>query len=113
MSLLRQCMATLLTESAHDALAVLDKNSQAARDLSALDVETALKEDVEKICGAISFGEAGKVISLAAQLKARVGDRQRVKDQIKKIASDVIERIERSSGNLKIPASCRDMLFKL
>ena len=107
-------MASFLTEKAHQGLGKLDKNSPMARELSGLDIENVLKEDVRVICESLSLGEITTLMSLGTQLKLAGGkDREAVKDKIKKIGRDVIGRIEKQSVNLQTPSSCLDLLFDL
>lgn len=110
---LRRQIAGFLTEAARAGIKHLDKNSAAARELSALDIDAVLKEDIDKICSVMSFFEITKIISLVTQIKVGHQDRDRLKEEIKQIARKLMERVEKERGSLRIPLSCRDVLFEL
>lgn len=110
---LRKHLACLLAEAARDGIKGLDKDSIQARELRALDVDAALKEDINRICAAITFSELASIISLTAQLKSECGDEKRLKEEMKKIARKLMQRAESKGGSLNIPPSCRDLLFEL
>ena len=84
-----------------------------ARQLSSLDIENVLREDVRLICETLSLGEITTILSLGTQLKLGGKDTETVKDKIKKIGRDVIDRIEKQSIHLQTPSSCLDLLFDL
>jgi len=110
---LRRQLACVLTEAARTGLKSLDKETTAYRELSGLDIETVLKEDINKICAVMTFSEMTRIIALAAQLNSGRQDNPPVKEEMKEIARKVVERVERELGGLKTPASCRTLLFKL
>ena len=114
MNPLRQKMALFLTDAARKGLKSLDPKSQCAKILRKSDFENILREDVNRICEATSFIEITKTISLTAQLqRASEEKRKAIKDELKKIAEDVVKRIEKKSGKLKMPKPCRHLLLNL
>ena len=110
---LRYQLAKILKDAAHEAILHIDKNSAMARDFKKIDVEKCLDEDIQKICENISFMEITRFLTLAMQLKSQEGKKERIKEDLKKIARDVMDRVKRNSGGLQIPESCREILFKL
>jgi hypothetical protein len=106
-------IAAFLNKAARDGISKLDKDSPLARELGRLDLDTVLKEDIDQICQAVTFAEALKIMSLGAAAKMGSGDTERIKADIKKMAKVIEERIEKKDGRLRIPPSCRDLLFNL
>ncbi|MBF0521944.1 MAG: hypothetical protein HQL24_02690 [Candidatus Omnitrophica bacterium] len=112
MNPLRAQLATVLISSAYKGIEHLDKNSPLVRELKGLDVDKILKEDIQKICNEVSFSEMTRILALIAKLKLG-REEESLKAEMKKIAKNLITRIERGSGKLQTPASCREMLFNL
>ncbi|MBF0569197.1 MAG: hypothetical protein HQL18_00250 [Candidatus Omnitrophica bacterium] len=106
-------MASFLNDTAREGIRKLDKNSPLTRELSALDVDAILKEDIHQICEEVTFPEMVKIMSLGAKYKLGSGDGKRIKEDLKTMAKAIEERIERKKGKLKTPVSCRDLLFNL
>ena len=102
-----------MTEAARDGISKLDKDSPAARELSTLDVDAILKDDIHQICESVTFPEIMSVMSLGASIKLGTGDAQRAKEDIKKLALVIEGRIAQRQGKLTLPPSCRDLLFNL
>ncbi|MBF0531986.1 MAG: hypothetical protein HQL23_02695 [Candidatus Omnitrophica bacterium] len=113
MNPLRGKLAVFLTGAAYKGIGQLDQKSPLAKELKKFDFDAVLKDDIAKICDKISFFEMTKVMALAAQVDLRLADQEKQKSEIKKIAHDVIERIERESGKLRVPQACLEMLFNL
>jgi len=114
MNPLRQKMATFLTEVSHKGIRALDSESACAKALKKIDAKNTLKEDINRICEAVSFTEATRILSLATLLKMENGEKKEViKSEIKKIAEAVVARVERESGKLKTPEPCRRLLLNL
>ena len=109
----RSQMASFLTKSAHEGLEKLDKNSSLARKLKTVDVDAILKYDINKICEEMSCSEMVKLTTLAGQVKSGLGDEELVKEDVKNIAKDIVKRVEKKSGSLKITSDLRDLLFNL
>lgn len=113
MNYLRQKLVLFLTWEARQALERLDKNSAAALQLECLDIDAIIKNDIPLICETASLREITTILALAARFKSNSKDKEGVKDRIKKIASDIIGRIEEKPSGLKIPPSCLNLLFNL
>ncbi|MBF0479913.1 MAG: hypothetical protein HQL26_10565 [Candidatus Omnitrophica bacterium] len=109
---MKQQLASFLTEHALEGIKKLDKNSLAAKDLSKIDVDVVLKEDVQQFCEVVTFPEIVKIMALGTAFKLG-GDTARVKDDLKKIGKNLLDRVEKKQVKLKTPMSCRDMLFNL
>lgn len=113
MNLLRSQIAALITKSAQAGLKKLDKNSALACKLKGMDIDTLLKDSVNKLCDEMYSVEMVKFMSLVAQLKSGFGDQERIKEDTKKIAKDIVKRIEQKTGNLNIPSDIRDLILNL
>ena len=114
MAFLRQKMASFLTDAALRGMKALDANSSCAKALKKIDVENVLNEDINRICEAMSLAEIAKILSLAVKLKTSSQETSgAIKSDIKKIAEEVVTRLERKSGRLKIPEPCRHILLNL
>ncbi|MBF0477917.1 MAG: hypothetical protein HQL26_00375 [Candidatus Omnitrophica bacterium] len=105
-------MVSFLTEQARAGIKKLDKNSLAAQELSELDVDTVLKEDIQQFCDVMTFPEMVKIMSLGATIKLNA-DSENAKADIKKIAKTLVERVEKKQVKIKTPESCRELLFNL
>lgn len=108
---LRRQLSKLLTDAARKGLAELPKDSSLARALEGFDVEGILKEDIQRICGQVTIQEIGGLMGLVVQLKTNKEKAREIKADIKKIAGHLIDRVERGSGKLLTPVSCREILF--
>ena len=111
--LLRAQVVSLITKSAQAGLEKLDKNSALAHQLKDVDVKALLEDCVRKICNEMSYFEMGRIAALAAEIKCGFPDKKRTKEEIKKIAKEVVGRVEKRSGDLEIPFELRDLLFSL
>jgi len=113
MNSVRRKLSSFLAEAACKGVKALAPQSACAKELSEIkDVDAVITETVEKICQAATSAEISKILLLAARLKMTSGQkREVVKDDIKKTAEVLVTRIETESGQLKLPQSCRDILF--
>ncbi|MBF0494842.1 MAG: hypothetical protein HQL28_06935 [Candidatus Omnitrophica bacterium] len=112
MEYLRKQMSALLFDAAKKGIEKLDKKSSAAKDLKKLDIDTILKNDIDKVSRAISVPEILRCLALASELKVFPGN-VKAKEEIKRIARDVYKRVEKTPGGLEIPKSYRELLFNL
>ena len=112
---LRQKLYLLLVETAHEGIKTIDPQSECAKQLSAIaDVDTVIAEEIRRLCMAATLLEVTKIFLLAAQLKKTHGQKaDAVKSSLKKIAEVLIARVERQSGPLKLPQSCRGLLLSI
>ena len=114
MDSLRQKMASFLIDAARKGIKALEPESECAKALEKIDIENALKEDINRICEAASFIEIAKITSLILRLEtASEKNKEAIKDEIKRIAEDLVARVERDSGELKTPQPCRHLLLNL
>ena len=114
MNPLRKKMASLLTDAASKGIKRLNPGSVCAKALKKINVKNTIKEDISRICEAISFTETTRILSLVTLLKMEDGEKkEEIKSEIKKIAEAVVARVERESGKLKIPEPCRHLLLNL
>ncbi|MBF0123287.1 MAG: hypothetical protein HQL21_07795 [Candidatus Omnitrophica bacterium] len=111
--MMKHQMASFLNDAARSGINKLDKNSPLARELKGLDIDTILKEDIHQICETVTFPETMKIMSLVTAIKLGSHDEARIKEDIKKIARAIEQRIEDKKGVLRTPPSCRDLLFNL
>jgi hypothetical protein len=114
MNPLKHKIAAVLMEAAQQGFEILDKNSPCAKALEEIDLDKALKEDINRICENVSFVETTKLISLYTRIYIEHGKkRETIKRDLKKIAEDAVKRIENESGRLNIPKQCRSLLLNL
>ncbi|MBF0330863.1 MAG: hypothetical protein HQL17_02920 [Candidatus Omnitrophica bacterium] len=111
--MMKRKMAAFLNDAARSGISKLDKKSPLAQELKGLDLDVVLKDDIDQICQAVTFPETLKIMSLGAAIKMGSGDIDRHKEDIKKVAKAIEDRIEKKQGVLKTPASCRELLFNL
>jgi hypothetical protein len=108
-------IASFLTEQACKGIKALDPQSPCARQLKNLDAENLIREDIGRICQYASVIEIARIMSLAGQFNAAASmqKKEAIKKELKKIAQKLTARAERRCGGLKVPRSCRDLLFNL
>ncbi|MBF0511521.1 MAG: hypothetical protein HQL13_04240 [Candidatus Omnitrophica bacterium] len=106
-------MSSFLYDAALVGISRLDKDAGLAKELSTLDIETILKEDIHQICEAMTFSETVRVMSLGARIKMGGSDVGRIKEELKEMAKAIEKRVISKQGKLKLPSSCRDLLFNL
>ena len=114
MNPLKGKLAQFLTEKAKKGLGAIGSSTPCAKALKKVDIDSVLREDIGQICNVVSFGEMTKIFSLAAQYRVASPEQKKViKQDIKKIAEEIIGRVESKTGRLKIPKACRHLLFNL
>jgi len=107
-------MALFLTDLARKGIKALDSDSPCAKKLEKNDIENILKDDITRICEAASFTEITGILSLASRLQiASEEKKETIKKELKKIAEEIVVRVEGKSGKLKTPESCRHLLLNL
>lgn len=111
--ILRRKLAEKLNDAAHQGLARIDKNSPLAVELKKFDVEEILKADIEKICNSVSFFEMTRIMALMVQLNSKEKRHGPMKANLKRMIQQLIDRIERDSGELQTPMTCRELFFNL
>lgn len=110
---LRRKLAEVLNDAAHKGLSQMDVNSPLAEEIKKFDIEEVLKSDIEKICCHVSFLEMIRIMGLMSQLKSSNIKQGAQKAELREIAQQIIDRTQQNEGKLKIPMSCREILFNL
>lgn len=114
MNQLREKLAVLLADAADKKLKSLNRDSPCVKALKGIDVEAALKEEINRICSSVSFIEITRISFLTFALQvASCEEADSIKKNLRKAVEDAITRIESKSGRLKIPESCRHLFFNL
>jgi len=115
MESIREKLKSLLINAVRKGIKTLDPQSQYAKELAEIeDVDTIIAEEIEKICNVFTRGEITRILLLATRLKMTSGQKREVIiNDIKKVARSVLVRTEAESGPLKIPQSCRRIIFDI
>jgi len=115
MNPIRRKMASFLNEAAHKEIEALDPDSPYAKELNQIgDVDTVIAEEIEKICNIATLGEITKTLLLVRRLKtASLREKEAVESKLRKIAEELVRRVETESGGLRIPNACRHLLLYL
>lgn len=114
MNLLRRKVASFLIDAARQTIDQLDASSPCAQALQKLSVESALKEDINRLTAGLSVREMVRLLSLARKLrKARPDRREAIANELGKMGRDVVSRVEDESGPLKLPRECHELLLRL
>ncbi len=114
MNLLKKKIASFLTEEARKGMQDLDPDSPCRKALRKIDVDNVLREDINRICEAVSLAELTKILSLGRRLKTGSEDeKEETKRVLRQIVEAVVAKVERESGSLNIPEPCRQLLLNL
>ena len=115
MNPVRRKLSSFLAEAAHKGIKALEPQSPCAKELNGIeDVDAIIAEEIEKICNAASLAEITKILFLTRRMKKTSGQkREAIKSQLKKIAEQVVTRVESESGPLRLPETCRHLLLSL
>ncbi|MFC1563102.1 hypothetical protein ACFL4Z_03525 [candidate division KSB1 bacterium] len=90
----------------------MDSESPCARYLKNLDRNALLKKDIQHFCDEVSTLEAAKILSLSSKLiLSNTEDADRYKEEIKSVASGVMKRVKKKTGNLT--PECRNLQLNL
>lgn len=108
-------LSSLLTKAASNRIKALGSQSPCAKELSKIhDVDRVITEEIEKISNAAKLAEITRILLLAARLKKRPGQKKEsAKSELKRIAEQLVTRVETESGPLRLPATCRHLLSNL
>ena len=111
---IRRKLSAFLADAACRGIEALDPESACAKELRAIPVGDALHEDVERICAAASLAEIGKVFVLGARIQKTSGkEKEKIMNDLKDIADELVTRVEKQSGRLMLPELCRHLLLAL
>ena len=113
MNPIKQKMISLLTEAAVREIEAVDPQSSYARELGEIEVDDVV-EEIQKICNAATLAETTRVLLLLTRLKKASGqEREAIKSDLKRIAEQLVTRVEKESGQLRLPKTCRRLLLDL
>ena len=105
-------MSSILTESARKAIAALDPQSPCGKELSKIEVDDVLAEEIERICRTATLAEITKMGFLVGRIKKTSGgEKDAIKSKLKSMGEKLVTRLEKESGQLKLPKACRDLLL--
>jgi len=111
---IKQRLSSYMIGAARDGITHLDPTSICARDLTRLDVDEILTQEVGRICEAATIREVTRAGILLMRLRnASEQEKITVRKDLKKMMEDLVARVEERSGQLKIPQSCRRLLMEL
>jgi len=112
---IKQKLSSLLTEAAREDIKALDPQSPCAKQLSQIEnIDAVIAEEIENICNAATLTEITKILFLTRRIKKASGQRREaMKSQLKKIAEQVVTKVESQSGPLSLPETCRHLLLSL
>jgi len=112
MNPIKKKLADFLYEMSKKRMEAIDQRSPCARTLKKMYRDGLLKKDIQRICDKVSVLEAVKIFSLYNKLMlSNTGDSDRYNKEIKSIASEVVKRVEKESGNLT--PECLNLLMNL
>ena len=111
----RRKLSSFLTEAARKGIKTLEPQSPCAKELNGIeDVDTIIAEEIEKICNAATLAEITKILFLTRRMKKASGQkREIIKNDLRKIAEALVVRVEKESGQLKLPETCRHLILNL
>ena len=117
MNPIKKKLASFLTDVIKNGMDTMDAESPCARSLKGLDRDVLLEKDIQLICNELSTLEAGRALSLGAEVMlSGAGDvdkYERNKKEIKSLVLEVLKRVERKDGSLNLPPECQDLLINL
>ena len=115
MNPVRRKLSSFLTEAARKGIKALEPQLPCAKELNGIkDVDVTIAEEIEKICNAATLAEITKILFLSRRMKKTSGQKREViKNQLKKIAEEVVTRAESQVGPLTLPQTCRHLLLEL
>ncbi len=112
MNPIRRKLVSLMTEALQQKIEALEPGSPQAQELSTIDLDKYIKQDIEKVCNSATMAEMMRILFLGGKLRKAIGqERDTIKSDLKVIADLLIARLQRKSITLKLPKSCLDMLF--
>lgn len=114
MNLIRRKMSSFLTEAAYKEIEALGPESPSAEELSKIEVDDIIAEEIEKICNAATLAEITRTLLLVRQLNKASGQKEEaIKSDLRRIAEQLVRRVETESGPLRLPGTCRHLLLDL
>ena len=112
---IRRKLSSFLNEAAHKGIKAFEPHSPCAEELNAIeDVDAVIAKEIEKICAVAALAEITKVLFLTRQIKKTSGQKKEaIKNELKKIAEQMVARVESQSGPLSLPETCRHLILQL
>ena len=113
MNPIRRKMSSFLTEAAYKEIEALNPESPPAEELSKIEeLDNIVKGEIEKICGAATLAEITRILLLVRQLNKASGQKEEaIKSDLKRIAEQLVRRVETESGPLRLSKTCRHLLL--
>ena len=112
MNPIKKKLADFLYEMSKKRMEAINQKSPCAKTLKKMDRDALLKKDIQRICDKVSVLEAVKIFRLYNKLMlSNTGEFDRYNKEIKSIASEVVKRVEKESGNLT--PECLNLLMNL
>lgn len=114
MNPIKRKVSSFLTEVARKEMEALDPESPCAKELSKIEVDDIIAEDIEKMCNAATLTETTRVLLLVTRLKKASGQKKEaIKSDLNTIAERLMTRVETKSGRLRLPKACHNLLLEL
>jgi len=111
---IRRKMISFLTEAACKEIKALDPQSPSAKELSKIEVDDIIVEEIEKICNAATLAETTRALLLVTRLKKASGqEKEAIKSDLNTITEQLVTRVETKSGRLRLHKTCRHLLLNL
>ncbi|HUV40671.1 MAG TPA: hypothetical protein VMW23_02640 [Sedimentisphaerales bacterium] len=112
---LKQKLISWLTQEAIKVLETADSESEFIRQLTKdRKLEDVVRPEVEKVCNAATLAQMTKIVSLAARLRSAGPEkRQALKNELGKIAEQLVAKAQAQSGPMKMPDVYRRVLENL
>ncbi len=112
MNPIRRKLVSLMTEVLQQKIEVLEPGSPQAQELSTIDLDKYIKQDIETVCNSATMAEIMRILFLGGKLRKAIGqERETINNDLKVIADVLIARLQSKSVALRLPKSCLDMLF--
>ena len=112
MNPIRRKLVSLMTEVLQQKIKALEPASPQEQELSTIDLDKYIKQDIENICNSATMPEIMRILFLGGNLRNATGqERETINNDLKKIADLLIARLQSKSVTLRLPKSCLDMLF--
>lgn len=111
---IKRKVSSFLTEVARKEIEALDPESPCAKELSKIEADDIIAEDIEKMCNAATLAETTRALLLVTRLKKASGqEKEAIKSDLNTIAERLMTRVETKSGRLRLPKACHHLLLEL
>ncbi len=112
MNLVKRKLVSLMTEALQQKIDILEPSSPLAQELSTVDLDKYMKQDIEKVCNSATMTEVMRILFLGGKLRNAIGQEETaLKKDLKVITDELIARLQSKSITLYLPKSCLAMLF--